>query len=69
MNWLLYHGLKGYGLYDYAARVKKSMFKLVEECGLFEYYDPDSGSGHGAEHFSWSAALVLDLLYEEELAV
>jgi glycogen debranching enzyme len=67
MNWLLYHGLKGYGLYDYAARVKKSMLKLAGDCGLFEYYDPDSGRGHGAENFSWSAALVLDLIYEEEL--
>ena len=42
INWLLYHGLRCYGLDDYARR------------------------GHGADRFSWTAALVLDLLYEEE---
>jgi hypothetical protein len=43
-----------------------SMIKLSGECDIFEYYDPDTGRGHGAESFSWTAALVLDLLYEEE---
>jgi hypothetical protein len=49
--------------------VKKSILKLTQECGIYEYYDPDSGSGHGADQFSWTAALLLDLLYEETTIV
>jgi len=30
--------------------------------GLREYYNPYSGEGLGGERFSWSAALVIDLL-------
>lgn len=69
VNWMLYRGLKHYALHDYAERVKKSMLKLPEECGIYEYYDPDTGRGHGADHFSWTAALLLDLLYEEDAIV
>jgi neutral trehalase len=66
VNWMIYHGLRSYGLDEYAERVRMSMIKLSGECDIFEYYDPDTGRGHGAESFSWTAALVLDLLYEEE---
>jgi hypothetical protein len=31
-----------------------------------EYYDPRDGSACGADGFSWSAALVLDLLHDPE---
>ena len=66
INWILYHGLRHYALDDYAANVRNSILKLPSDCGLFEYYDPDTCRGHGAEDFSWTSALVLDLLYEEE---
>jgi glycogen debranching enzyme len=35
---------------------------LVEQNGIFEYYEPDTGEGLGGEEFTWTAALVLDLL-------
>ena len=60
INWMLYRGLKHYALHDYAERVKKSILKLTQECGISEYYDPDTGRGHGADRFSWTAALLLD---------
>ena len=66
INYMLYHGLRHYGLDDYAERVKASIIKLTQQCGLYEYYDPDTGQGHGASNFSWTASLLLDLLYEEE---
>jgi glycogen debranching enzyme len=66
VNYLLYHGLRRYGIDDYAERVKSSIIKLTSESGMYEYYDPETGSGHGAADFSWTAALLLDILYEEE---
>jgi len=65
VNYLLYHGLKAYGFEEYAERVKMSILRLTSEGGIYEYYDPDTGKGHGAKDFSWTAALLLDLLYEE----
>lgn len=65
MNWLLYHGLRAYGLHDYADRVKETIMGLPNQCGIYEYYDPEEGKGHGASNFSWTAALLLDLYYEE----
>jgi hypothetical protein len=36
--------------------------EVVDTHGFREYYDPISGDGLGAHDFSWTAALVLDLL-------
>jgi glycogen debranching enzyme len=66
MNWLLYHGLRSYGMHEYAERVKETMLTLTSQFGLYEYYDPEEGKGHGASNFSWTSALIIDLHYEEE---
>lgn len=41
---------------------RAAILALVEQGGFREYYDPTSGAGLGAERFTWSAALALDLL-------
>jgi hypothetical protein len=66
INWVLYRGLSRYGLHAYAEHVKQAIIKLPGEFGFFEYFDADTGEGHGSESFSWTAALLLDLLLEEE---
>lgn len=66
INWLLYKGLRRYGFHDYAAWVRRSIVELPQRYGFYEYYDPEAGRGHGAEGFSWTAALLLDVLYESE---
>lgn len=66
VNWMLYKGLRSYGLHEDAETLKKAIIDLVEEHGFYEYYNPLSGKGLGADNFSWSAALVIDLLSEEE---
>jgi hypothetical protein len=35
---------------------------MVEEVGVWEYYNPLTGEGLGSPAFSWTAALTLDLL-------
>ncbi|NNJ88350.1 MAG: hypothetical protein HKP53_03025 [Eudoraea sp.] len=68
MNWLLYNGLKNYGFLDVAERIKKDTVELISRDGFFEYFDcrKDNGeparTGYGGNNFSWSAALLIDLL-------
>jgi hypothetical protein len=62
IDWLLYHGLQRYGFIEYAKRIQQSMIDLVQQHGFYEYYNPLSGEGHGTDQFSWTAALLIDLL-------
>lgn len=63
VNWLLYHGLLRFGFTDEAERIRNAMVELPRAAGFWEHYDPTTGRGHGADRFSWTAALVLDLLF------
>lgn len=73
VNWMIYHGLKKYGFPDMASRIKKDSMELVERHGCFEYFDPrpvgeaQEKRGIGADLFSWSAALYLDFVYNNEI--
>jgi hypothetical protein len=68
VNWMLYHGLKRYGFHEEAGQVMEDSKRLIEETGFYEYFDPRPDiprgeRGLGGNHFSWSAALYLDLLF------
>ncbi len=66
INWLLYQGLMRYGLGRHARRLKEDTIELLHQFGFCEYFDPrrysDTQKGYGTTHFSWSAALCIDLL-------
>jgi hypothetical protein len=62
INWYLAQGLRAYGEEALAEWIERSLLTLVERHGFYEYYDPDTGRGLGAERFSWTAALTIDLL-------
>ena len=66
INWLLYRGVRAYGYDAYADWIRRSMLELPARFGFYEYYDPDEGGGHGSKDFSWTAALVLDFIHEEQ---
>jgi hypothetical protein len=65
INWILYHGLRRYGFEEYAGWVKRAICELPSRGGFHEYFDSETGAGRGSDRFSWTAALVLDLLLEE----
>ena len=73
VNWMIYHGLAHYGYTEMAARIKKDSMELVEKHGCYEYFDPrplgeaQEKRGIGADLFSWSAALYLDFVYNNEI--
>jgi hypothetical protein len=61
-NWLLWHGARGHGLSVVADLLYGSTLRLVRQSGFREYFDPFDGTGRGSHDYSWTAALVLDLL-------
>jgi hypothetical protein len=62
VNWMAIKGLERYGYAKEAEALKQKTLDLMREHGLREYYDPSTGAPCGAEQFSWSAALALDLM-------
>ncbi|MEX2006917.1 MAG: trehalase family glycosidase [Candidatus Saccharimonadales bacterium] len=61
-NWLIIEGLRRYGYNDEADSLKIKTLQMVENSGLFEYFNPIDGRPAGAANFSWTAALTIDLL-------
>jgi hypothetical protein len=66
INWLLMHGLEDYGYREHADRLRKSIVELCREEGFHEYFNPITGEGHGSDLFSWSAALLIDVLAKDK---
>ena len=61
-NWLIIEGLKRYGYHDHAAALSETSLEMVTRSGCAEYFNPTTGEPLGAKNFSWTAALVLDLM-------
>lgn len=61
MCWYMIDGLERYGEHDTAKWIRDSLLQLVIENGFYEYYEPETGKGLGADSFSWTAALFIDL--------
>jgi hypothetical protein len=64
INWFLMRGLERYGYEVQAKRLRETIVSLCRNQGFYEYYDPTSGFGHGSDLFSWTAALFLDIMFE-----
>jgi glycogen debranching enzyme len=62
-NWFIIDGLRRYGFNVEANSLTASTLNLVNKSGFYEYFDPLSGAAHGANNFSWTAALTIDLVY------
>jgi hypothetical protein len=59
------HGLEAYGYEEPAERLRRTIVDLCQREGFHEYFDPTSGQGLGSILFSWSAALLLDVLADD----
>ncbi|MEV6984881.1 hypothetical protein AB0M95_26970 [Sphaerisporangium sp. NPDC051017] len=66
LSWLIWHGLRRRRP-DLAALVADGMVRAVAHAGFREYFDPATLDGHGCHDFSWSAALVIDVLAQHRL--
>jgi glycogen debranching enzyme len=63
LNWLLARGLRSHGLTAQAGALERTTLGLVERAGMREYFDPLTGEGLGSDDFSWTAAVVTDMLH------
>lgn len=61
-NWLIIDGLSRYGFHEEAESIKKASLELVTQHGSYEYFSAKNGEPAGAKNFSWTAALIIDLL-------
>jgi hypothetical protein len=59
-TWLVIQGLRTHGRDELATKLTDDMLRLTDRAGLHEYFNPTTGSGHGTDDFSWSAALLID---------
>ncbi|MBM3672299.1 MAG: glycoside hydrolase [Actinobacteria bacterium] len=64
-NWIVIQGLRVYGEHAVVNELTERTIGLVERGGCAEYFSALTGEAMGAEEFSWTAALVLDLLATE----
>ncbi|QQS19715.1 glycoside hydrolase [Candidatus Saccharibacteria bacterium] len=64
-NWLIIDGLRRAGYKDHADALAETTIDMVRRSGFSEYFDPVTGEPLGAHNFSWTAALVLDLLKQK----
>ena len=69
LNWSVIQGLRAYGYSDLADQLRERTLDLVGQMGFAEYFSAVTGAPFGAEDFSWTAALALDLLTSERQAV
>lgn len=65
INWFLIKGLRRYGYERKAFYIKKKTIDMILKNGFFEYFHPKTGQGCGSDDFSWTAALLIDLIYEK----
>lgn len=64
-NWLIIDGLRRAGYKDHADALSETTLDMVRRAGFFEYFDATTGEGLGAQNFSWTAALVIDLINDK----
>ena len=62
INWLLWLGALTHGLTVVSDLLSGSTLRLLRQSGFREFFDPFDGGGRGSHDFSWSAALLLDML-------
>lgn len=60
--WLIHRGLRTHGLGEQAENLRQGIVTEAGASDFAEYVDPATGEARGARHFSWTAALTLDLL-------
>ena len=68
VNYLIADGLRAGGERAAAERVERSSLALIERGGFAEYYDPCTGEPCGGGSFTWTAAMVMEILRGEGTA-
>ncbi|MGY1580390.1 MGH1-like glycoside hydrolase domain-containing protein [Streptomyces sp. MN13] len=64
-SWLVERGLRVHGERERADALRTAIVDLADTSGFAEYVDPYTGEACGTTGFGWTAALALDLSYDQ----
>ena len=67
VNYMISDGLERAGEIDMANRIMVDCLRLIDISGFAEYYDPNTGEGCGGDAFTWTAAMVIEILQTHEV--
>lgn len=68
VNYMIADGLFAAGETTIAARIEADSIRLIEESGFAEYYDPITAEPCGGGSFTWTAAMVIEMLSSGKIA-
>jgi hypothetical protein len=66
VNYMIADGLRAAGHETTADRIRRDSLRLIRESGFAEYYGPMDGTPCGGGRFTWTAAMVLEFLREDD---
>ncbi|MFV0359668.1 MGH1-like glycoside hydrolase domain-containing protein [Tropicimonas sp.] len=62
VNYMIADGLGAAGQTAMARRIEEDSIRLIEQSGFAEYYDPITAEPCGGGSFTWTAAMVIEIL-------
>lgn len=65
-NWLIIDGLKRTGHESLATKIAEKTLHMISVGGMREYFNAKTAEGLGAKDFSWTAALTIDLINQND---
>lgn len=68
VNYMIADGLENAGETAMADRINADCLRLIEKSGFAEYYGPMDAEACGGNAFTWTAAMVIEILSTQELA-
>ena len=68
VNYMIADGLEVAGQTEMADRINRDCLLLIEESGFAEYYGPIDAEPCGGDAFTWTAAMVIEILNTHEIA-
>ena len=67
VNYMIADGLERAGHQDMAEHIRTDSLRLIKESGFAEYYDPNTAEPCGGAWFTWTAAMVIEILAKDRL--
>jgi glycogen debranching enzyme len=64
-NWMIIDGLRRLGFKSHSEALSEATIELVNKSGMNEYFSPVNGEPCGSDNFSWTAALIIDLVSQK----
>lgn len=68
VNFMISDGLRNAGQTGMSERILSDCVRLIEKSGFAEYYDPTTAEPCGGGQFTWTAAMVIEILSTQDAA-